>query len=293
LRQVEALADLAVGQALGDELEDLALLLGEPGQLVLLAVADAVEHPGGHRRVEQRLAPADPPDGVDQVGALHLLEQVAGGAGHDRRVDRVVVGERRQHDAGDLGVARADVAADLDAVAVGQPHVAHRDVGARGGDAGQRFLGGARLADDLQVVLGLEELADPPADDLVVVEQEHSCHGASMAASSASSARATVTLTSSAVEMGTASGHGSARAAMAAAISGVASDGSPPRSARARMRSAATAGSTSHRSSTTSAWVRWATARARSRWVRSLQEASSTTISPMPRATSARASSSR
>ena len=68
---------------------------------------------------------------------------------------------------------RADVAADRDAVAVGQAHVEDGDVGAQGGDAGQRLGGGAGLADDLDVVLGLQQLGDAAADDLVVVEQEH------------------------------------------------------------------------------------------------------------------------
>ena len=35
------------------------------------------------------------------------------------------------------------------------------------------LLGGAGLADDLEVVLGLEQLAQAAAHDLVVVEQEH------------------------------------------------------------------------------------------------------------------------
>ena len=59
------------------------------------------------------------------------------------------------------------------AVAVGQPHVEDRHIGAQRGDAGQGLGGGARLADDLDVVLGLEELGDAPPDDLVVVEEEH------------------------------------------------------------------------------------------------------------------------
>ena len=65
----------------------------------------------------------------------------------------------------------ADLPAHLDAVAVRQADVEDRDVGLGRRDASER-LGGARLADDLDVVLGLEQLADAPSDDLVVVEQE-------------------------------------------------------------------------------------------------------------------------
>ena len=71
------------------------------------------------------------------------------------------------------GCVGPDLPADLDAVAVGQADVEDGDVGARRGDPAVGLLGGAGLADDLDVVLGLEELAEAPADDLVVVEQEH------------------------------------------------------------------------------------------------------------------------
>ena len=67
---------------------------------------------------------------------------------------------------------RADLAAHLDAVAVGQAHVEHGDVGLGRGDPCQGLLGRAGLADDLEVVLGLEQLAQAPPHDLVVVEQE-------------------------------------------------------------------------------------------------------------------------
>ena len=70
------------------------------------------------------------------------------------------------------------VAAHRDAFAVGQPDVEDRDIGAKRRDAGHGLRGGAGLADDLDVVLGLEQLRDAPPDDLVVVEQEHGdAHG--------------------------------------------------------------------------------------------------------------------
>ncbi|MCU1662988.1 MAG: hypothetical protein JWR58_3053 [Pseudonocardia sp.] len=57
--------------------------------------------------------------------------------------------------------------------AVGQPHIENRDVRAQRGDAGHRLGGGTRFADDLNVVLGLEQLCDAAPDDLVIVEQKH------------------------------------------------------------------------------------------------------------------------
>ena len=83
-------------------------------------VAEPFEDLGRERGVEQRFAGRDPGDRVDQVARLDLLEDVAVGAGHDRVEQGLVVGVRGEHQAVDLGVLRADLAAHLDAVAVGQ-----------------------------------------------------------------------------------------------------------------------------------------------------------------------------
>ena len=102
---------------------------------MLLAVAQPLEHALRWPGVEQRLARRHLADRVDEVVAADLLEDVAGGAGHDRVEQGLVVGERRQHQALHLGMRRADLAAHLDAAAVGQAHVEHGDVGPCGGDA--------------------------------------------------------------------------------------------------------------------------------------------------------------
>jgi hypothetical protein len=46
-------------------------------------------------------------------------------------------------------------------------------MGAQRRDPGGRLVGEPGLADDLDVALGLEQLAQSAADHLVVVEQEH------------------------------------------------------------------------------------------------------------------------
>ena len=126
----------------------------------------------GDGRVEQRLAGGDPAHRVDQVVAADLLEHVAGGAGHDRGEQRLVVVVRREDQGRDLRVAGPDVAADVDAGAVGQPAVEDRDVRTQRGDAPAGLLGQAGLADHLDVALGLEQVPQPAPDHLVVVEQE-------------------------------------------------------------------------------------------------------------------------
>ena len=102
-----------------------------------------------------------------------LLEQVPGRAGEDGGVDGLVVGERRQHHAGDLGAAGADLSAHLDPAAVRQAHVEDGDVRVGHRDAVVGLLDASGLTHDLEIVLGVDELAKPAADDLVVVEQEH------------------------------------------------------------------------------------------------------------------------
>jgi signal transduction histidine kinase len=173
LGEEHALADLAVGEALGDELEGLALLAGEFGEPRVLGgwVAQALEHLRRDAGVEQRAAAADGADGLHEVVAADLLEDVAGGAREDRVEQRVVVGERRQHQHAQVGHPAAQVAAERDAVAVGQAYVEHRDVGAQRRHPRHRLRDRPRLADDVDVVLEVQELRDAAAYDLVVVHE--------------------------------------------------------------------------------------------------------------------------
>ena len=175
LGEEEAVADLAVGEAFADEGEDAAFLVGEAGQGVGGGglVAHAAHDAAGGFGVEEGLAGGDGADGADEVGAADLLEDVAGGAGHDGVEEGFVVAEAGEHEAGELGHFGADVAADADAVAVGEADVEDGDVGFEGGDAGQGGGGGAGFADDGDAGFGFEEVADAHPDDFVIVEQEY------------------------------------------------------------------------------------------------------------------------
>ncbi len=68
---------------------------------------------------------------------------------------------------------RPELTAQLDPTAVGEPDVEHRHLRCRGGDAAQRLLDRAGLADHLDVALGLEHVADPASHHFVIVDQEH------------------------------------------------------------------------------------------------------------------------
>jgi signal transduction histidine kinase len=169
------LGDLTVREAVRDQPEDVPLLRAQASEkLVFLgAAAEPLEDPGRDRRIEERPAAGDGAHRLDHVGALDLLEDVTRGTGHDRLEQRLVVGERREHEALDLGMGRADLSADLHAVTVGQADVEHRDVGTGRRDARQGLGGGSGLAHDFEVAVRLEELLDAATDDLVVIEQEH------------------------------------------------------------------------------------------------------------------------
>ena len=171
----EAVADLAVGEAFADEGEDAAFLVGEAGQGVGGGgvVVDAADEGGGGVGVEEGLAGGDGADGADEVGAADLLEDVAGGAGHDGVEEGVVVGVAGEHEAGELGHCGAEVAADGDAVAVGEADVEDGDVGFEGGDAGEGGGGGAGFADDGDAGFGVEQVADAAPDYLMIIKQEH------------------------------------------------------------------------------------------------------------------------
>ena len=67
----------------------------------------------------------------------------------------------------------ADLTTRRDPITLLQPHVEHGDVGVEGRDAPHRLVLGARLADDDEIVLRLQQVADTTADDLVIIQQEH------------------------------------------------------------------------------------------------------------------------
>ena len=103
LGEHEALGDLAVRQALGDELQDLALALGELAHLPVPAgvggrrrLDEPLEQAPGHRRGDQRLARRHDADRGDEVRGRHVLEQEPARAGAQRLDDVLVRVERRQ-----------------------------------------------------------------------------------------------------------------------------------------------------------------------------------------------------
>jgi len=98
-------------------------------------------------------------DRLDQLLRRRPLEQVGRGAGQHGRDERLRVGVGGQHHDLRLWPFLAQRAAHLDAAAVGQAHVQHHDVRLPALCRRQRLGGGARLADDEEVLDRLEEVA--------------------------------------------------------------------------------------------------------------------------------------
>ena len=138
-------------------------------------VPQALQDPAGDHRVEQRLARGDPLHGAQELGAADLLEHVAGGAGHDRLEQRLVVAVGGQHQTVGTDPA-AHLAAHLDPVAVGHPDIENGDIGPHGRDTGDGLGGVRRFTDDLDLTGRLEQCSDALAHDLVVVHEKGADH---------------------------------------------------------------------------------------------------------------------
>ena len=142
--------DLGVGPAAGDQLEDLALALGELRERLGVGAGrrpgEEVHQPPGHARAEDRVARRHRADRPDQLRALGALEQVAAGAGAHRREHRLVVVVHRQHEDRDVRRRVDDPARGLDAVEPGHVDVHQHDVRVPGRDRGDRLLARRGLA---------------------------------------------------------------------------------------------------------------------------------------------------
>jgi hypothetical protein len=129
-----------------------------------------------------RLSSSDLPEPTDlmascQFHAPDVLDHVAAGAGQDGVEHRLLVGEGGQDQAAQPVVGGQQVPAQIDAAAIGQAHVQHRDVGPGRRDAGLGLGDRTRLADDGQFGVAAEQVDEAAANDLMVVDQEDGDHG--------------------------------------------------------------------------------------------------------------------
>lgn len=174
LREVQVGGDLPVREALGDEFQDPLLLVGqrrEFGAQHDVGARQACPDTVGVLAVEQRLPRRDALDGVDEVRAPHLLEDVPARSREDRCEEGFVVVVGGEDEAADVLVDAAYRAAHLHAGAVGQTPVENGHVGACSRDAPHGLVGAGALPHHLAPSRGGEQVGKTPAHDLVVVEQ--------------------------------------------------------------------------------------------------------------------------
>ena len=133
-----------------------------------------LEQAAGDPRGHDGVAPGHRPDGRGQLGRRHVLEQEAAGAGPEgpEGVLVEIEGGQDEHPGVPGGLRFGDGPSGRDPVEHGHAHVHEDDVGAV--ELGQAHGVGAvgRLAHDLHVLLGLEDHAEPLAQQGLVVGQD-------------------------------------------------------------------------------------------------------------------------
>jgi hypothetical protein len=109
--------------------------------------------------MQLRAARVHSPERVRQLGRADVLQQVPRDARPHGGEHRVLPGERREHDDLHLGVVGREPLERLDPRHAGQHEVHQHDRGLQRWNQCEGLLAGASLADDLHVLLELEERA--------------------------------------------------------------------------------------------------------------------------------------
>ncbi len=167
----QGLGDLVVGHALGHQLQDGRLTWGEGvlrgRQLGRIAqLADHLERDGG---MQAGLAAMHGMDGLEQLLGRGIFEQIAQGAGLDRRKDLVVGGKAGDHQDTGLRVLGNDLGDRLQAGLAGHDDVHQDDVRAQSTGLLDRLHAVLGFADHLHARLAGDQGAQPSAHDGVIV----------------------------------------------------------------------------------------------------------------------------
>jgi hypothetical protein len=140
----------------------------------------------GDRRGEQRLALRDDADACGELLGRHVLEQEAARAGSQRLVDVLVEVERRehQHPHGRVAAELGHPPRRLDPVELRHADVHQDDVRLELAGELHRLGAVGRLADHVEVVLGVEDHPEAGADEGLVVGDEDARHALTLSRSS-------------------------------------------------------------------------------------------------------------
>ena len=163
--------------------------LGDPGaaaRRALRAGGDVGDEAPGHAGREQRVAPGDHPDRLEQLGWFGVLDQEAASPGAEGLVDVFVGLEGSQDDDLDPGqvLVGRDAPGGFQAVDAGHPDVHQDDVGALAAGEVHGLLAIRGLTDDVQVLGRVDQDAEPGADQRLVVGEQDPDHGLAPSAGS-------------------------------------------------------------------------------------------------------------
>src|SRR4051812_1724137 len=176
-RDVQLLADLVVGQAVGDEPQDLELTGGEQRTdrraLAARVAGELAQQVAGELGRDDRAAAVGRDDGLAQLLARRALGQVAGGARRDRVEQALGALVGRDDERPDLGQLATQVLEDDGAAQAGHAQVEHHDVGLE--LAGEVEPGAAvvGLPDDLDAGVALERADDALTNERMILRDQH------------------------------------------------------------------------------------------------------------------------
>src|SRR5947209_976596 len=160
----QARRDLVIRQAFTDQRHHLALPVGEQVEVGNRGGAsgpagELLHKTAGHTRGQQGIAAGHGPYSGHQLGRVRVFHQEAAGADAQRLEDILVKVEGGEDDDADVGepLVGRDDARRLQAVDAGHADVHEEHVGCSPPCHADRLFAVARLTDDVDVVLGVEQ----------------------------------------------------------------------------------------------------------------------------------------
>lgn len=180
--EVEASADVGVGEALGDEPQHLSLAIGQHrdalGLLIELGrrTGVRVQQGAGGSRGQHDPSGRQRPHVLAELLGLGVLQEESGGAGAEGGQDVLVGVEGREHRHGGALRQGRDDAQQGQPVDLGHSDVEQQHIGSLRLDHIERFDAG-RGADDADVVGGVQDHREPSANEGLVVDDHDTDHG--------------------------------------------------------------------------------------------------------------------
>ena len=180
--QVQALADLAVGQPLAEEFEHARLARRQRRHGIGYArTREFGQQFGGERGRDIGLAVGDAAGDRPQFAGGNPLQHIAMGAGLERRQQAFLVFRNREHHDAHPRLAGGDLSSRGNAAHAGHGHVHQHHVRAQPLRQFHRFLAAAGRGDDFEIRVRRQRMGDAFAKQRVVVgeqDADRARHGA-------------------------------------------------------------------------------------------------------------------